>query len=142
MTSEQIELVRKSWDLVAGDPDGVAALFYRRLFAAAPGVRPLFPASMQEQGRKLVQMLATAVANLDKLEAIRPAVEALARRHVGYGALPEHYPVVGEALLAALDDGLGPQLTPETTAAWAAAYAALSQVMLEAAAGTTARAQS
>jgi nitric oxide dioxygenase len=140
MTSEQIELVRKSWDLVAGDPDGVAALFYRRLFAAAPGVRPLFPASMQEQGRKLVQMLATAVANLDKLEAIRPAVEALARRHVGYGALPEHYPVVGEALLGALDEGLGPQLTAETAEAWGAAYAALSRVML--ATAGTARAQS
>jgi nitric oxide dioxygenase len=140
MTSEQIDLVRKSWDLVAGDPDGLAALFYRRLFAAAPGVRPLFPASMQEQGRKLVQMLATAVANLDRLDAVRPAVEALAHRHVGYGALPEHYPVVGEALLAALDDGIGPQLNPETIEAWSAAYAALSGVML--AAAGTARAES
>jgi nitric oxide dioxygenase len=140
MTSEQIDLVRKSWDLVAGDPDGLAALFYRRLFAAAPGVRPLFPAEMQEQGRKLVQMLATAVANLDRLDAVRPAVEALAQRHVRYGALPEHYPVVGEALLAALDDGIGPQLSAETIEAWAAAYAALSGVML--AAAGTARAQS
>jgi nitric oxide dioxygenase len=141
MTSEQIELVRKSWDLVAGDPDGVAALFYRRLFAIAPGVRPLFPASMHEQGRKLVQMLATAVANLDRLDAIRPAVEALAHRHVGYGALPAHYPVVGEALLGALEEGLGPQLTAETAEAWQTAYAALSQVMLAAVAGT-ARAES
>jgi hypothetical protein len=32
---------------------------------------------------------------------------ALAKRHVGYGAKAEHYPVVGAALLWTLEKGLG-----------------------------------
>jgi hemoglobin-like flavoprotein len=36
---------------------------------------------MAEQGRRLIKMIGTAVANLDKLETIVPAVEDLGRRH-------------------------------------------------------------
>ena len=44
--------------------DAAADLFYDRLFIIAPHVRSLFPQDLSEQKKKLMQMLATAVANL------------------------------------------------------------------------------
>ena len=76
-----------------------AALFYGRLFEIAPSVKPLFKGDMTEQGRKLMATLAVVVNGLTNLETILPAASALAKRHVGYGVKPIHYPIVSEALL-------------------------------------------
>ena len=80
-------------------------------------------------------MLAVVVRGLSDLPSILPAASALAKRHVDYGARPEHYPVVGAALLWTLERGLGPQWTPEA-AAWTAAYSTLSGFMIEQAYGS------
>ena len=52
------------------------------------------------------------VNGLGNLESVLPAASALAKRHVSYGAKPEHYPVVGGALLWTLEKGLGEAWTP------------------------------
>jgi drug/metabolite transporter (DMT)-like permease len=44
-------------------------------------------------------MLRTVVSLLDKLDVLVPAAQGLAVRHVGYGAQPAHYAVVGAALI-------------------------------------------
>jgi nitric oxide dioxygenase len=107
-----------------------ADLFYGRLFELAPSVKPLFKGDLAEQKKKLIAMLATVVNGLDKLDTILPAASALAKRHVGYGASPEHYPVVGEALLWTLEKGLGEAWTPEVEDAWTEAYGTLSGFMI------------
>ena len=105
-------------------------IFYDRLFEVAPSVRALFPDDMKEQRKKLMATLAVVVGGLTNLEAVLPAASALAKRHVGYGAKPEHYPVVGGALLFTLEKGLGADWTPELAAAWTAAYGTLSTFMI------------
>ena len=132
MTPRQTELVQESWRRVEPIADTAARLFYRRLFEIAPEVRPLFKTSMSEQGDKLMKSLAVVVAGLDRLDSIVPAVETLGRRHDDYGALPEHYDAVGEALLWTLEQGLGEAFTDETRAAWAEAYETLASVMINA----------
>jgi nitric oxide dioxygenase len=76
------------------------------------------------------------VNGLTNLEAVLPAASALAKRHVGYGARPEHYPVVGGALLWTLEKGLGAGWTPEVANAWTAAYGTLSGYMISEAYGS------
>jgi hemoglobin-like flavoprotein len=132
MTPHAVSLVQSSFREVAANAAVVADLFYDRLFLLAPGVRPLFPEEMGEQKRKLVQMLALVVNGLARPEAILPAARELGRRHRGYGAEPAHYAVVGEALIWTLERGLGDAFTAETREAWAAAFAMLSGVMIEA----------
>jgi hemoglobin-like flavoprotein len=132
MTPQQIELVQSTWKSVAVISDQAAALFYSRLFELDPSLRRLFKSDMTEQGRKLMQMLAVAVSGLDRLESIRPALEELSRRHVGYDVRPEDYATVGAALLWTLKQGLGDAYTPAAADAWSATYAALSDVMLAA----------
>jgi nitric oxide dioxygenase len=136
MTPEQVVLVQQSFAQVAPIADKAAEIFYDRLFEVAPAVKPLFSGDMAEQRRKLMATLAAVVGGLSDLPSVLPTASALAKRHVGYGARPEHYPVVGDALLWTLARGLGPQWTPEVSAAWTAAYATLSGFMIEQAYGS------
>jgi nitric oxide dioxygenase len=130
MTPSQIELVQNSFAKVAPISDQAAIIFYDRLFEVAPQVRAIFPDDLTEQRKKLMATLAVVVNGLTNLPAILPAASALAKRHVGYGAKPEHYPVVGSALLWTLEKGLGGAWTPDVAEAWTAAYGTLSGYMI------------
>jgi nitric oxide dioxygenase len=135
MTPSQIKLVQDSFCQVAPISEQAAIIFYDRLFEVAPSVRALFPDDMKEQRKKLMATLAVVVNGLTNLEAVLPAASALAKRHVDYGAKPEHYPVVGGALLWTLEKGLGDAWTPELAEAWTAAYGTLSGYMISEAYG-------
>ena len=135
MTPDQVKLVQDSFAKVAPIAATAAELFYGRLFEIAPQVRAMFPDDMTEQRKKLMATLAIVVNGLNNLDTILPAASALAKRHVGYGAQAGHYPVVGEALLWTLEQGLGPAWTPQVAAAWTAAYTTLSGFMISEAYG-------
>jgi nitric oxide dioxygenase len=141
MTPAQVELIQGSFAKVAPISEQAAALFYGRLFEIAPETRPLFRGDMDEQGRKLMATLAVVVDGLSNLDALLPAASALAKRHVAYGVTPDHYAPVGEALIWTLERGLGAGWTQELAAAWAAAYATLSQFMIAQAYGRSAAAE-
>ena len=130
MTPDQVKLVQQSFAKVAPISETAAVLFYDRLFEIAPQVKAMFPADMTEQRRKLMGMLAAVVNGLGDLNSILPAASALAKRHVGYGAKAEHYPVVGAALLWTLEKGLGDGWTPQIAEAWTATYGTLSGYMI------------
>jgi hemoglobin-like flavoprotein len=130
MTPGQIKIVQDSFAKVAPISEKAAELFYGRLFEIAPQVRAMFPDDMTEQRKKLMATLAIVVNGLNNLDTILPAASALAKRHVSYGAEAAHYPIVGQALLWTLEQGLGPSWTPEVAAAWTGAYTTLSGFMI------------
>jgi hemoglobin-like flavoprotein len=129
MTPEQIELVKVSWRQVLPIRGQAASLFYARLFELDPSLRPLFKGDMEEQVRKLMQMLNTVVQKLDSLNELLPQVRELAQSHVQYGVKDSDYDTVGSALLWTLGMGLGDAFTPQLSEAWATAYTALSDAM-------------
>jgi hemoglobin-like flavoprotein len=133
LIKQQIDDVKGTWASVATISDTAAELFYGRLFELDPALRPLFKGSMEEQGKKLMQMIGVAVASLEKLGEVVPAIEALGRRHVGYGVKDSHYDTVGAALLWTLEKGLGDAYTPSVAEAWTLTYATLADVMKTAA---------
>ena len=130
MNPTQIKLVQDSFAKVAPISEQAAVMFYGRLFEVAPAVQSMFPIDISEQRKKLMTTLAVVVNGLSNLEAVLPAASALAKRHVRYGARPEHYPVVGGALLWTLEKGFGDAWTPDVAAAWTAAYGTLSGYMI------------
>lgn len=130
LTDRQRTLVRETWAQVIPIAPAAAALFYGRLFEIAPELRALFRhADMDAQGGKLVQVLGFAVAHLDQLDTLAPAVEALGRRHAAYGVHDRDYAPVGEALLWTLAQGLGPSFTAEAHDAWAATFRLIAGIM-------------
>jgi len=136
MTPEQIGLVQQSFAKVAPIAPKAADIFYSRLFEVAPQVRHLFPDDMAEQKNKLTDMLGVAVNGLTRLDAILPAVQQLGRKHKDYGAVPDHYAVVGDTLLYTLGQGLGDGFTDDVRAAWSEAYGVLANAMIDAAEGS------
>jgi len=114
--------------------DTAAGLFYGRLFELDPAVERLFRRTdMAAQRKVLMQTFTAVVKSLDRLDQIVPAVQALGRRHAGYGVREAHYATVGAALLWTLEQGLGPGFTPAVREAWATAYGILASVMIDAA---------
>lgn len=134
MTPEQVGLIKESWAQVLPISDKAAELFYGKLFELDPEIKPLFKGDMEEQGKKLMKMINTAVNGLDRLDEIVPAVQQLGARHVAYGVKDEHYDTVGSALLWTLGAGLGDAFTEDTKEAWAAVYGLLADTMKAAAA--------
>ena len=134
MTPRQQTLIRESWAQVAPIADTAASIFYDRLFGLDPSLRRLFSRTdMASQRRNLMQTLAVVVASIDRLDSIVPAVEALGRRHAGYGVEAAHFETVGQALLDSLAIGLGEAFTTEVREAWATAHGILAGLMQSAA---------
>ncbi len=127
-----LEALETSFDLVAPRGDELMDVFYGRLFAAAPAVKPLFAATdLKKQKTMLLGTLVLLRKSLRDLEAIVPKLHELGARHVAYGAEPEHYPVVGEVLLASLAEIAGPAWTAEYEQAWGEALTIVAGAMLE-----------
>jgi hemoglobin-like flavoprotein len=133
MTTTQIILVKQTWKMLRGiDPALVGGTFYSKLFTDTASLRKMFPADMNEQYRKLMDMLSIVVARLDNLDELTDDIAAMAQRHVQYGVRPAHYKLVGKALLWTLAQGLGNDWTEEVKEAWTTCYTILSDTMINA----------
>jgi hemoglobin-like flavoprotein len=133
---EQAVLVQQSFAQLVPIADEAAALFYTRLFDIDPSTKALFHGDMRQQGQKLMQTLGLAVRSLDRLDSLVPVVQALGRRHAGYGVTGQHFDSVGTALLWTLERGLGAAFTAEVRDAWASVYSLIATTMQAAMADT------
>lgn len=134
MTPEQIALVEQSFAKILPIKDRAVGLMYERLFELDPSLRALFKGDMARQRSMLAIAIAMIVHGLKNPDVVIPALQEMGRRHAGYGVEPEHYAMVGKALLWALEQGLGESFTPATRAAWVEAYGLIASTMIEAAA--------
>ena len=133
MNEQVVSDVQSSWKTVAGIAPQAASLFYTNLFEADPNLKPLFKGNMDDQGKKLMQMIGAAVGKLNDLETLVPILQGLAKRHVAYGVQEQHYEIVGAALLKTLGQGLGEAFTPQVKGSWSEVYGVMSTVMIAAA---------
>lgn len=129
LSPAEIKMVQDTFAAVEPIADDAAALFYGRLFETDPSTKPLFKGDIKEQGRKLMAVLKTAVASLEKLDQLVPAVKVMGQRHHAYGIEASHYESVANALLWTLEQGLKDAYTPAVEAAWAKTYGILAEVM-------------
>jgi hemoglobin-like flavoprotein len=141
LTDEHKQAIVRSWRLVTPILGTAVELFYRRLFELRPELRKLFPDDMERQRQKLAATLNFIVKSLDwPLDEwakdqdpetdLFLVVLALGRRHRNlYFVSDEHYAPVGEALMWALDQGLGQVFQGLTREAWVKAYKMLSTTM-------------
>ena len=89
----------------------------------------------------LIQMLDTALNMLGPdIELLTEILTELGEKHVRYGVKPEMFPVMGEALLHALETSLS--LDATTKEAWVETYHALSQDMIRAQMSSSAKRKS
>jgi len=131
LSPQEIKLVQDSFALVDPIAEDAAGLFYNRLFEIDPSTRALFKGDMADQGRKLMSVLKTAIASLDRFEQLVPALKVMGQRHHAYGVELRHYESVAKALLWTLKAGLQDKFSPAIEQAWAKTYGALAEVMMK-----------
>lgn len=129
MTPEQIDRVTDSFAEVLRRRQDAGMVFYQRLFAIAPELRPLFKSDLDVQARKLVDTLAAAIGSLHDTPALSAELRTMGERHRAYGVRRYDYLLVGEALIATLELALG-GLDPDTREAWVALYREVSMAMI------------
>lgn len=134
MTPESVARIKASFHALRPQALALTTLFYSKLFAAHPGVRPLFPEDLKEQRMKLAQSIATVVDNIDNLTTVVPVLRELGSRHVAYGAEAAHYGAVRDSLLEAMGELAGDLWNDTLEQDWRTAIDLISEVMLEGAA--------
>ncbi len=134
MTPEQVVLVERSLAEVRTVLPDVAADFYRRLFAADPAIRAMFPADLRIQQVKFAATLDDIVGAIRRHPAFLAEAHGLGQRHRVHGVRAAHYQMVGTALLAALGASLGDAWTDEVAHAWRLAYNLIAEAMMAGAA--------
>ncbi|KAB2684363.1 NO-inducible flavohemoprotein [Brucella tritici] len=106
---------------------------YRRMFED-PEIRDLFNESHHGESGSQPKALTAAILayarNIDNLVVLGGDVERIAQKHAGLQILPEHYPVVGSALIDAIKDVLGEEANESVISAWSEAYNSLANILM------------
>jgi|GEM_PF-1135260 len=121
MTEDEIRLVQATFAGI-GDAGAFGRRFYEHLFRARPDARELFPADLDAQVRKLVDMLESIVRQLRDEGRLAHEFAELGRRHAGYGVGEDDYDDVGAAPLTALREHFGDAFTASAEQAWGRVY--------------------
>ncbi len=137
MNAQQIALVQNTFEKVEPIAQQTGELFYQRLFEMDPTIRPLFKGDIKKQGLMLMTVIGLAVRGLDRPQSMQEAVDALGKRHAGYGVGNADYNTFGAALIWALDQTMGNDFTPEVKEAWVEAFGVLSDAMKKATSSVT-----
>lgn len=134
MLSEQtIRTIKSTVPVLEVHGAAITSRFYHMLFTAHPELLNLFNHANQKQGRQpaaLANAVYAAALHIDNLAAILPVVKQIGHKHRSLGVKPEHYPIVGQTLLAAIRDVLGEAATDDIIEAWAEAYGVIADAFI------------
>jgi len=133
LSDKTIDLVKATVPALEAHGLAITGRMYERMFQN-PEIRDLFNQSHHGETGSQPKALAAAIVayarNIDNLGALASRVERIAQKHVGLNILPEHYPVVADALLGAIKDVLGDAATDDIMTAWGEAYWFLADVLI------------
>lgn len=132
LSDQTVAIVKSTAPVLQEHGETLTRHFYERMFRENPEVKPFFNHSNQSEGsqqRALAGAIAAYAANIDNLDVLGGAVELIAHKHASLQIKPEHYPIVGENLLASIKEVLGDAATDEIIAAWAEAYGFLADIL-------------
>ncbi|MFC7681866.1 NO-inducible flavohemoprotein [Paenibacillus sp. GCM10028914] len=133
LDSQTIQIIKSTVPVLEVHGKTITTVFYQKLFQHHPELLNIFNHANQRQGKQpaaLAGAVYAAAANIDRLENILPVVKQIGEKHRALNILPEHYPIVGETLLAAIKEVLGEAATPEIIDAWAKAYQVIAEVFI------------
>lgn len=122
MTDRKILIIKTTWSYAIAQPETTGEMFYEALFELDPSLQAMFPRDMEQQVRKLTDMITYMVSRLQTMAGIQKDIDAMAVRHAGYGVRDAHYATVGKALLQVLEQRLEDQWDEEASQAWSELY--------------------
>ena len=130
LSQKTVQIVKATAVPVAANAEAITTRMYEILFQTHPETKEFFKDADPDQHKKLAGAVSAYAANIDNLDVLSAAVEKMALTHVKAKVLPEHYPLVGIALLGAVKDILGDAATDEVLEAWKEAYFFLADILI------------
>lgn len=131
LDNQTIAIVKSTIPAIAATGPKLTAHFYDRMFNQHPELKDIFNMTHQANGAQreaLFNAICAYAIHIETPEALISAVEKIAQKHVSLNIKPEHYPIVGENLLAAIDELLNPG--QEVLDAWGKAYGVLADIFI------------
>lgn len=133
LTQETIKIVKSTAPILQEHAETLTRHFYERMFKHNPEVAPLFNASHQNGGnqqRALAGAITAFAMNIENLETLASAVELISQKHASLMIKPEHYPIVGQNLLASICEVLNINAEDDIISAWSEAYNFLANILI------------
>lgn len=130
---KKLEIIKQTLPVVKEHGEAITKRFYYRLFEHHPELKNIFNMTHQitgHQPKALADAVYGAAANIEDMSQIMPVLERIGEKHRSLQVQPEHYPIVGENLLAAIKEVLGDAATEDIIDAWADAYGVISDVFI------------
>ncbi|PFG55098.1 nitric oxide dioxygenase [Vibrio sp. ES.051] len=132
LSNQTIEIVKATAPLIVETGPKLTAHFYDRMFAHNPELKDIFNMSNQRNGDQreaLFNAICAYAANIENLPALLGAVEKIAHKHTSFLITEGQYQIVGQHLLATIDELLNPG--QDVLDAWAEAYGVLANVFIQ-----------
>lgn len=133
LSSEVMAIVKSTAPALERHGVAITTRMYERLFENSE-IEAMFDRAAQKSGEQPKRLAAAILAyarNIDRLDALTPAVMRMVARHVETGVKAEHYPHVATALLPAIRDVLGADVATDAVLdAWGQAYWALADILI------------
>jgi nitric oxide dioxygenase len=127
-------IIQATVPLLEAGGEALASHFYATMLDQEPSVRPLFNQAHQASGaqpRALANGLLMYARHIEQLDHLGALVAQIVSKHVALQILPEHYPIVGRHLLAAIRTVLGAAIATDAVLdAWGAAYQQLADILI------------
>lgn len=135
VSENSVDLIEKSYSLLAPRGKSIVARFYDELFSKYPDSRKLFEnVSPKAQQDKLLAALQLVISNLRNPGNLHQSLQQLGIRHKNYGANKDLYKAVCSTLLSVLKEESGDQWSDDVHQVWDEALNNISKIMLQAAA--------
>lgn len=134
LTEKEQDIIKQTVPLLQDKGTEITSIFYPKMFEANPELLNMFNQTNQKKGMQsaaLAQAVLAAAMNINNLGAIKPAIMPVAHKHCALQVYPEHYPIVGENLLAAIQDVTGLESDDPVIQTWAKAYGEIADVFIK-----------
>ncbi|MED5501180.1 MAG: globin domain-containing protein, partial [Pseudomonadota bacterium] len=109
-TPAQIDVIKQTVPVLQQHGETLTRHFYARMFEHNPEVKRYFNPAHQRSGgqqRALAGAILAYAQHIEDPSALASAIEVIAQKHTSLTIQPEHYPIVGENLLASIQEVLG-----------------------------------
>jgi len=133
LTYQQSKLVRDTIPALREHGEQITSIFYRNMLRDHPELHNYFNTVNQKNGRQpraLTAVILSFAANINNISELIPKLERMCNKHCSLGIKPEHYDIVGEYLIRAFAEVLGPAMTPTVKEAWTKAYWLLARMLI------------
>ncbi|KAL7813404.1 globin-like protein [Trichoderma gracile] len=133
LTFQQVKLVRDTIPALTEHGELITTTFYRNMLTDHPELHNYFNTVNQANGRQpraLTAIILSFANNINHITELIPKMERMCQKHCSLGIRPEHYDIVGQYLIAAFGEVLGPAMTPSVQIAWNKAYWLLAKMLI------------